>query len=81
MKKTFFVIMLISMFCLNAVTSEQNNVVNSEHSYPTDTVKIVVDKEMIRRFNECEFDSTKNWSYMKEYFRTHTMSDYVDEKK
>lgn len=81
MKNLFFIVANVSVVCLSATTVEQKSTPNVEVSQPTDTTKIVVNLEMIRRFNECEFDSTKNWSYMKEYFRTHSISDYVDNQK
>ena len=40
-----------------------------------DTRKVVVNTEMIKRFNECNFDSTKNFRYASNFLRTHTLTE------
>jgi len=36
---------------------------------PKDTT-VVVNHEMIKRFNECDFDSTKSFNYIKDYYNS-----------
>jgi len=48
-------------------------------SFAQDTTKVIVNQEMIKRFNECSFDSTKTFEFVSNYLRTHTLTELQEQ--